>query len=401
MNQRKKANQILNQIIVNGKFANLLMRNELNGVNKEDASFITNIVNGVMRNNRYLNYQYSKLLTKCAVKDQIILNMAVYELMFLKNESYGVVNDYVDISHNKKFINGILRNYLRNEVEELDLTVLENIGIRYSINDWIIKLWNAHYGFDETLKIAEITNKIPKMTYRLNNLKSSFEELEKYDINIINGLAFECETNLLKTDEFREGKLLVQDYSSQLVINYLDLEDNLTVLDVCAAPGTKTTQIAQLMNNSGKIVANDIYQHRVELIKNLADKLGVTNIECINQDATTIELSSTFDRILVDAPCSGLGVLRKKPDIKFHLTMTDIDEIITIQENILDNVCKYLIKDGILVYSTCTLNKKENQKQVIKFLKKHEEFQLLEEKTVLPYEFASDGFYMAKLKKVK
>jgi len=402
MNQRKKANQILNQIIVNNKFANLLMRNELQGIEKDDASFITNIVNGVLRNNRYLNYQYSNLLkSKCSKKDEILLNMAVYELMFLNNEAYGVVNEYVSISKNKKFINGVLRNYLRKEQKELTLDNLENIAIRYSINDWIIKLWNAHYGFDTTLKIAQSMNKIPKMTYRLNSLKCSYKDLDKYDIKIINDLAFESDTNLLKTDEFSEGKLLVQDYSSQCVVNYLDLVDNLSILDICAAPGTKTTQIAQIINNTGRIIANDLYDNRVKLIDSLAKKLGITNIETINEDATTVVFDETFDRILVDAPCSGLGVLRKKPDIKFRLTTNDLDEIIKIQELILNNVCKYLNKDGIMVYSTCTLNKKENEKQVIKFLKSHEEYQLIEEKTIMPFENNSDGFYMAKLKRVK
>ena len=403
MNQRKMAVKILNQVIVNGKFANLLMRNELKGVSNDDAAFVTNIVNGVLRNNRYLRYQYDDLLKgKCSTKDEIILNMAVYELMFLDNEAYGVVNEYVKLAGNKKFINGVLRNYLRKEEQsEPDLSEIEGVGIRYSVNDWIIRLWNAHYGFEETLRIARTINEIPSMTYRLNDLKASFGELEKYGIRKLDKLAFKCDRNLLKSEEFREGKLLVQDYSSQQVAQYLELEDNLRVLDICAAPGTKTTQISQLMKNTGRVIANDLYEHRVELIGQLAERLGITNIETINEDATTVEFDGTFDRILVDAPCSGLGVLRKKPDIKFRIEPADLDEIVRVQHDILENISKYLKKDGIMVYSTCTINKKENEKQVAAFLKGHDEYELLEEKTIMPYEFDSDGFYMAKLKKVK
>ena len=183
----------------------------------------------------------------------------------------------------------------------------------------------------------------------------------------------------------------------------VDPKENDRILDVCAAPGTKTTHMAQLMKNTGEIIACDIHEHRVELIHNSIKRMGLNCIHPQQLDGTLAHESfeaESFDRILVDAPCSGYGVLKRKNDIKVHMEPSDMDEIIPLQASILESVSSLVKKEGILVYSTCTLNKKENEKQVEKFLKNHEEYTLLEMRTIFPYEYHSDGFFMAKFKKI-
>ena len=401
MKARKLAYQVLCKIVIDGKYANLLMREDLKNLDRNTSGFITNIVYEVLRKYAYLHSLYSDVVkNKLDVKDEILLNMAVYELEYLKNEDYGVVNDYVAIASKKSFINAVLRNYLRNEKRQYDLNKLSDAALFYSIDLWILKLWTAHYGRQTALKIAESLQEIPQVTYCLNTLKASFADLATYDIKQIDKTAFLSSENLIYTKEFKLGYFIVQDYSAQQVVNFLDLKDNLKVLDVCAAPGSKTSQIAMMMHNTGEIVANDINIKRVNLIKNLANKLGITNLKTICKDGTNLNLESKFDRILLDVPCSGLGVLRKKPDIKLRLLPENLDEIVQIQKHLLESAIQYLTTDGVLVYSTCTLNKKENENQIANFIKSHPDFVLLAEKTIMPFDFQSDGFYMAKLKRV-
>jgi len=200
---------------------------------------------------------------------------------------------------------------------------------------------------------------------------------------------------------FKDGMVVIQDVNSAETVKYLDCKKDMKVLDACASPGTKSQEIAMYMENKGELIACDLYEHRVKLIDELMARCGVDICKSMVNDATNDkeEWHEYFDRILLDAPCSGLGDLRHKPEIKLHLKPENIDEIVKTQESILNTCSKYLKKDGIMVYSTCTLNKKENEKQVQKFLNNHTDYELLEEKTIFPFENGGDGFYMAKIRR--
>jgi 16S rRNA (cytosine967-C5)-methyltransferase len=201
---------------------------------------------------------------------------------------------------------------------------------------------------------------------------------------------------------FAEGKVVIQDINSAETVRYLDVHPCMDVLDVCAAPGTKSQEIAMFMENRGKLIACDLYEKRTHLIEELMAKTGVSICTAMVNDAAIEkpEWKDSFDRVLVDAPCSGLGDLRHKPEIRLHLKPEDLDEIVKVQKNILDTAAAYARRDGILLYSTCTLNKKENEEQVRNFLEMHKDFSLEEEKTIFPFENGGDGFFMAKLRKM-
>ena len=198
-----------------------------------------------------------------------------------------------------------------------------------------------------------------------------------------------------------ESLAIVQDEAVQLACLKLEPNENEKVLDACSSPGGKTTYISQLMNNTGRIDAWDIHEHRVLLVKQIAEKLGCTNIKASQKDASEYhtECREKYDKVLLDVPCSGLGVIRKKPDIKWTRNKDDIAKLVEIQKNILECGAQYLRSGGTLVYSTCTVLKEENEYQIKKFLNKYSEFELVEEIKLFPNIDGTDGFYIAKMRK--
>ena len=195
----------------------------------------------------------------------------------------------------------------------------------------------------------------------------------------------------------------IQDESSQLVAPLLSPSEDDLVLDMCCAPGSKTTHLAALMNNKGKIIACDLFEHKIKLVKENLKRLNISNVELHAIDATTLKekyLEGTFDKILLDAPCSGLGVMKRKPEIKYHDSSV-MDTIIPLQAKLLDNAYYLLKNNGKMVYSTCTINKKENEQMIKKFLEKYPDMKIVEERKILPFVYDSDGFYMCKLEKGK
>lgn len=395
MSARKIAYEILKDVFLNNSYSGLLLRNNLNECNEKDKSLITQIVYGTIRNYRLLSFQYSNLISKKVSKEiDILLSMSIYQLFMMdKIPNYAVVNEAVSLTNNKSFVNAILRKVIKQGFKQTD-----NLSIKYSLPDFIINLWKSHYGENICVKIAGNLLKESKVYGRINSLKTNKEELSKdKKIKFIDDFCFEYDGNLILSQYFKDGKVIIQDYSSQQVCKYLELKENLYVLDLCAAPGTKTSQIAMMMNNTGKIVAVDIHEHRVKLIEGLIEKLNIKNVDCVVCDAKNVDNDIKFDRILVDAPCSGIGVLKGKPDIKLKLNPEDLDEIVKIQKEILNSCKNKLNVNGILVYSTCTLNKKENERQIELFVKENPNFELIEQRCIFPFEFDSDGFYIAKL----
>lgn len=409
MNAREYAFNTLKRVFNDHGYASIILRHRKEEFNDEDVALISEIVYGTVRNHDFLEYQWQEYAnTKVRSDTALLLDMSIYQLLFLDRiPEYAIINEANELAvrHDKGFVNAILRKVARRGKKLPDSKdELENLAILTTHPKWLLGLWKAHYGMEIMERIAKEDQKRPVVYGRINTLKISKEEFEQVEgVTFIDEICFMYDGNLVETDYFKDGKVLIQDYSSQQVAKWLDAKPNMSVLDVCSAPGTKTQQVAMYMENKGSVVAYDLYEDRIRMVNELMQRTNTSIVDARAHDATLNDTSiklESMDRILVDAPCSGLGDLSHKPEIRFHVTPNDLDEICNIQKEILERSCTYLKKDGILVYSTCTLNKKENEKQVAAFLKRHEEFELIKEQTIFPYEHHSDGFYMAKLKKI-
>lgn len=415
MKARQAAFNILKDICLEKRYSNLALKEDLDNFSEVDKGLITNIVYGTLQHYRYVRYmweQYPETIPREEIG--ILIDMSVYQLLFLdKVPDYAVVNEAVDIAMNiyegkyGKFVNAILHNVIRNGKRVISGSEVERKAIETSMPTWIVKMWTKQYGQEISFKICDILNRIPDQVARVNTLKITKEEVKALNPGFIDarvspdGLIY-TNGNIAHTDEFKKGYVTIQDESAQLVTHFLDPKPGEVILDMCAAPGSKTCHIGSLMKNQGELYALDIHEHRVELIKYNARRMGIIMVDALVKDATKLEdtfKENCFDRILLDGPCSGYGVIARKSDIKYHMKSEDMDSCIQMQRKLLESATKYLKPKGILVYSTCTLNKKENEKQIEMFLKVHPEFELLEERTIFPYEYNSDGFYMAKLTK--
>ncbi len=388
---------ILYRVFYDSGYASLLMRKMK--ADEKDAAFIAETVYGTIRSRTLLEEQWKPFAKKTKQKTAVILDFSVYQLFFMDVPDYAVVNEAVELAgkHEGKFVNAVLRRVI-----EQGLITSEKPEVKYSHPAWIQGLWKAHYGEETALKIMEHDQKKAVSYGRINTLRTSKEEMEKDPaLDFIDEICFRFEGSLQKSKAFKEGKVLIQDYSSQQTVKLLEAKPGMKVLDACAAPGTKTQQIAMFMENKGSITAGELHEHRAKLIDELMKRTGVSIVTSRVMDATQKVFfeKESFDRILCDVPCSGLGDLSHKPEIRWHLKPEDLDEITVIQKEILSSCSSYLKKGGILVYSTCTLNRKENENQVKSFLKAHEDFELLSERTIFPFEYDSDGFYMAALRR--
>lgn len=443
INPREIAAQAMTEIMDEGAYNNMALRRLLkqNGaLSAQDRALVTEIVNGTLRNLYFIDHvinQFSKTKTE-KMKPWIlaVLRTAVYQMHFMKIPNSAACNEAVKLIEArglgmlKGFVNGVLRTIGR-EAENIILPkegTAEFLCIQYSHPLWVIRMWIAYFGYEETEKLCLANNVSPDVTIRVNTLQTKRAllraTLEKAGTVVKEGhIVAEC-LHLKKTSDiggsrdFRAGLFHVQDESSQLAVKIMDPQKGEAILDLCAAPGGKSFTIAQYMENKGSLVCGDIYEHKVDLILQGAERLGITIIEPRQQDATqwNEDYADRFDRVLVDAPCSGLGLMGKKPDIRLKKNGDEIDALVPIQREILENAAKYVKPGGVLVYSTCTLCKKENEKNVEWFLKNHPDFvtediteylpkELWQETakeghiTLLPHISKTDGFFIAKLRR--
>lgn len=398
MNERNTVWIILKRVFEEHGYASLIMRN-MKDIPVDKRGFITECVYGTIRNYSLLEYQWRRYASHVKTGTALLLDMACYEIFFMNSPSYAVVNETVSLARKqeKGFVNALMHKVLKNGLQESD-----DLSIQYSHPAWMIRMWNAQYGKDKTLEILKNDQIRPDVMGRVNTLVSNKEEIEKKDgIHFINDLSFTSEKPLQHTSLFQDGSILIQNPGSIEIVNTLQVQPGMNVLDVCAAPGTKTQLMAMYMHNEGNITACDLYEQRVRLIDELMERTHVSIVHTKVQDAMKAHAfeRESFDRILCDVPCSGLGDLSHKPEIRWHLKPENIDELVKTQKEILENASEYLKVNGILVYSTCTLNTKENERQISSFLKKHPEYELLNEKTIFPHDGMYDGFYMASLRK--
>ncbi|NFS52547.1 16S rRNA (cytosine(967)-C(5))-methyltransferase RsmB [Clostridium botulinum] len=437
MNCRNLAVKILKRVIDEGAYSNIILSNELNEANLEerDKALLTEIVYGVLRRKKTLDLIIANFVRDIKLMDHEVLNIlrvAIYQMTFLdKVPTYAACNEAVDEAKKispeaGKLVNGILRNFSK---DPDDITISGNkineYAYKFSFEPWMIRLLIKQYGEDLAKKIMVGLNQIPQTTVRVNDTKCEydevFEKLEEIGYCVEEG--FMCpEAILIKGGSsiqenplFKDGEITVQDESAMLVAPLLELENDMKVLDLCSAPGGKTTHIAELLQNTGEVRAFDLHESKLGLIKENCERLDLNNVKIEVGDATKLnaDLVSYADRVLIDVPCSVLGIIRKKPEIKWNKTRENLREIIPVQREIMNNAWEYLKNGGVMIYSTCTLNKEENEENIEWFLNTHKdcklktifigkEDNLIYNKngtlTILP-NAKMDGFFVAKLEK--
>lgn len=403
---------------------------EINKIADEasNLAFITKNVYGVLENKIYIDYMIRKLSTvrlkKIHPSVLVILEIGIYNIHFLNTKDYAIVNELVDLTKKKNkrssgFVNAILRNFIRDEEEIAKIKEsddIKSLSIRYSLPEELTRYIYNNYGMDYTKNFLRYINNEQIISIRVNNLKTDRESLRK----LLADKGFEIEeghlsknalkifnpAGLVNTSEFKEGLFTIQQEGSMKTVEILDPKENSKILDLCAAPGTKTSYIGEYAKNKADIIANDISKEKLPLIKENIDRLGLESIELTNFDASVFkkEYENTFDYVLVDAPCSGLGVMGRKPEIRYNRSMEDIKALAKLQKDILNQAIKYLKKDGILVYSTCTVGNIEN-KDNFSYLSAMDDLNVIpiDGKDYIEYVNyidKTDGFFISKFKKI-
>lgn len=414
-----------------GSYSNIVLNDAFREffLSPKEKAFMTEIFYGVIRNKKFLDYiieRYTKDIRKEWIRN--LLRISIYQITFMNSDDKGVVWEATELAKKysiaiSKFINGTLRNYLRNKDSELKrLDDEKNYEILYSIPKWFYDTLEKQYGNDNLKQAITSLKKIPYLSVRVNKLKYTEEKFEEFlkekDIQIIKKVDTVYYVNsglIINSEEFKTGKIIAQDASSYLAAKNLGAMPNELVLDICAAPGGKTAVLAEEMKNSGEVIAIDVHQHKIKLIDTNMKKLGIDIVKAIVMDAKNVNKQGRkFDKILVDVPCSGYGVIRKKPEILYSKNRENIEELAKLQLEILNSAADILKDGGELIYSTCTITDKENTNNIKKFLEERKEFKV--EKLYIPENVSGDydnlggfcinykeeimdNFYIIKLKK--
>lgn len=418
---REIALKILYKIDVDKAYSNIVLdemiKQNKNSLNEKDIGLISEIVYGVTTWRLTLDTiikKYSKIKTK-KISPWIfnILRMSIYQIIFLdKIPKSAAVNEGVNLSKryghksSSGFVNAILRKVTKQDYEEL-LYIQnkeERISKVYSIPKWIItELKQEGMKINKIEEICKNSNIRPKVSIRVNTLKTKKTEIKKYllekPIIVKDGilqdfLILEKVKNLESLKEFKEGLFTVQDEAAGLTALILNPKKDDKILDACSSPGGKTTYIAQIVDNAGEIDAWDLHESRIKLVEENAKRLGINIIKTKVNDATKYneEYLENFDKILLDVPCLGLGVLKRKPDIKWQRTKDDIKNISKTQYDILNTCSKYLKQGGELVYSTCSILDSENKEIILKFLEVNDNFEI-KEIEISKYESEANSFF--------
>jgi 16S rRNA (cytosine967-C5)-methyltransferase len=444
---REVALEILTRVEQDKSYSNLLLNQMLqkHPLERQDAGLVTEIVYGTIQHLNTLDYFLNRFTAKGIHKlepwARSILRLSLYQIVYLERiPSHAIVNEAVNIAKKKGhqgisgMVNGILRNVIRRKDELVippGLPVIERIALQHSHPQWMVSRWVAQFGEESAELICQANNHPPKASARVNLLKHSPHEmidiLQREGIEAVpsvlsaSGIIVEKGGNLAFSRWFKDGSFTIQDESSMLVGEAVNPQPEMHVLDCCAAPGGKTTHLAEKMNDTGRIIACDIHPHKIALIREQALRLNLKAIDTIQCDAADLSSKygeASFDCILLDAPCSGLGVIRRKPDLKWSKQEQEIADICSLQNKLLNTVHSLLRPGGLLVYSTCTMEYDENQGMIERFLRQNPAFSLeafpqemflnapeykLQAENgflqILPHQFGSDGFFIARLRK--
>lgn len=433
VNTRAITLKLLKKIHTDKSYSNILLDKTLSDIecSPQEKKFISALFYGVIERMITLDAvinKFSKVNTnKLDVDVLIILRMGIYQLLYMDSvPDSAAVNESVKLAKKCKnpslsgFVNGVLRSFIRSDKElPVGKTETEKLSVLYSCPEWLVDKWIKEYGKEITNSMLESSIGKAPVTIRLNTLKAEASEI----ITLLESDGFKLEETFLEncyrisggvavenSKAYKLGLFYVQDISSQLCSLSLDACEGETVIDVCAAPGGKTFTTAIKMNNKGSVYSLDLHENRVKLIKDGSERLGLTNVITMANNAKVFNDNLPMaDRVLCDVPCSGLGVIRRKPEIKYK-NPEDFDRLSEIQYEILETSSKYLKSGGVLVYSTCTLSKAENEDIVNRFLKEHSDFTGVAVNsnydelsdycaTIIPEYFNSDGFFIARFKR--
>ncbi|MCM3717211.1 16S rRNA (cytosine(967)-C(5))-methyltransferase RsmB [Fictibacillus phosphorivorans] len=447
-NIRAIALDVLIKIEQNQAYSNLQLNQALQDTHVKDIDkgLLTSIVYGTIQRKNTIDFYLDQLLNKpIKKKDRWVLSLlrlSIFQMLYMDRvPDHAIIHEAVEIAKQRGhqglagLVNGILRKLQREGTEEMDKkagTGSKKAALTYSMPEWLFERWTAQFGHEDAERMAE-SNLLPSpVTARVNTMLTTrdevLEQLKQEGVSAEEG-ELSPEGIIIKdgylpeTEVYRKGYVTIQDESSMLVARAVAPLPGETILDACAAPGGKSTHMAEMMNGSGKVVSLDLHAHKIKLINKQAERLGLANIEASVLDARKVGEhfdDASFDRVLVDAPCSGFGVIRKKPDLKWSKSEEDVLKLASIQKDILESASKMVKTEGILVYSTCTVDQEENTYLAEWFLENHPEFEwdpdfsekmpanvktfIIEGRSdlqIMPHYFNSDGFYIAAFRKTK
>ncbi|HYE80587.1 MAG TPA: 16S rRNA (cytosine(967)-C(5))-methyltransferase RsmB [Clostridia bacterium] len=440
---RDAAVRAVHRVLREGAYSNIAVKQELDdsGMKRPDKALVTEIVNGTLRNLTRIDWVKSQFIRKTKIDPWIedILRCGIYQILFLDRvPDSAVCNESAELARKHghegtvKFVNGVLRNISRSkeklEYPDKEKETVKYLSVFYSHPEWMVKKWVKDYGGGFTEELLRANNEAPAFTIRCNRLRISRQELmavlAEENIDCREGsynqeaIYIKGTSSIEDKDSFRKGYYQVQDESSMLVAHIIAPKPGEAILDMCSAPGGKTTHMAELMGNEGKIVARDVHQHKLKLIEENCSRLGLDIVRTELYDATKLDEASLekFDRVLLDAPCSGLGVIRRKPDLRWKKEPDNFRELAKLQGEMLDAASRYVKPEGTLIYSTCTINKTENIAVVRDFLSRNSQFRLesligripenLECESasegyleLFPNTHGTDGFFIARIEK--
>ena len=401
---RGLAVKILNRIDRTDAYLDKMLDSELKGseLKANDKALLYEIVHGVIRYLGRIDWVltgfYKGQFSKCIPNVKNAMRVALYQILFLdKVPDYAAVNEAVDFvkklqgDKSANLTNAVLRNIIRNKngirYPKRDEDLSGYLSAYHSHPSWMVKRWLARYGEEFTENLLKTNNNRPTLSLRVNGLVSNSDEvtqlLKSVELDYTKGkylpnfIKLKGMSNISEWEFFTKGYFSVQDESTGFSCYFLDPKPNERVLDLFAAPGGKTSLLADLMQNKGEIVAIDKYESRLNLLKKNLIRLSITNVKAIEADALEFEDEEKFDKILLDVPCSGLGTISKKPDIKWRRDISDIRKLSELQPKLLEKGASLLKPGGELVFSTCTIEPEENFDVIKKFLEKHKEFELI------------------------
>jgi 16S rRNA (cytosine967-C5)-methyltransferase len=416
MNFRQEAYSIIYKVLKDKEYSDVLLHQKAKKLKAagEDPGLFYNLVKGTIKMSLKLDYilsQYTdaKKFSSTDIKIKTILYIGIYQILYLKSiPEHAAVNESVELAKSlfnpqvADFVNAVLRAYLRSPVIEYPVQPELRIAFEHSFPPELTKEWIALWGEDATEYLALFFNENPELHIRVNSTATNPEKLLSYfakrNITLIPSQAskvmFHTDQGAEVLDDvaFSEGYFSVQDTSAALIVELLDPQREESVLDLFAAPGGKCTYIAEKLANSGEVIAVDKIPNKMKLLKQAADRLQLTNIKLVVSDAFKYgPVAPAFDRVLVDAPCSGWGVFSRKADLRWQ-SHNSIPDLVKLQEKALDYAANFVAPDGHIVYSTCTMNPRENEAQIESFLVRNKRFEIVDASAFVPMEYTSDGF---------
>jgi 16S rRNA (cytosine967-C5)-methyltransferase len=429
------------QAIAHGGFADDILAKTLQqDLSEPDKRLATELVYGSVRRQRTLDALISQLGKKSSDRQppnlRLILHLGLYQLRYLTQvPPSAAVNTSVELAKKNGFaglsgvVNGILRQYIRlsrcsesSDLLQLPTDPIQRLAVLHSYPDWIVEVWRSQFGLENTEKLCDWMNQPPRIDLRVNILRASVDQVEA----AMQAAAVLVERSpvlpqalrlvnhggaIRNLPGFEQGWWMVQDWSAQLVSHCVNPQPGETVIDACAAPGGKTTHLAELMGDRGRVYAYDKTPSRLKKVQQNCDRLGHQSIQIETADSRKLTLTNQADRVLVDAPCSGLGTLHRHADARWRQTPATVQELATLQAELLNQAATWVKPNGMLVYATCTLHPAENENQIQHFLTTHPDWKLRSMMEpfaakfgssagwikILPHQHATDGFFMAQL----